>query len=146
MRVLRTILLATVGFYAGMVAAARFVKRAVPSRGDAESDEVGLVAIQGGEELASRAQAFRGGSLLAWQGGIEADLRGAQLAPGGAQLTVHALMGGIDIRVPAGWRVESRMRALAGGVDVRVPEPEDAAAPTLTLEGLAVFGGVSVRA
>jgi hypothetical protein len=145
MRLLRTLLLVKLGFYLGMTAAAAFVKRAVPSRGDAESDEVALVAVQGGIEFESRAQAFRGGSMLAWQGGIEADLRGAQLAPE-AHLTVHALMGGVDVRVPAGWRVESRMRALAGGVDVRVPEPDDPAAPTLTLDGLAVFGGVSIRA
>ena len=141
MRLLRTLL----AFYGGLLAAATFVKRAVPSRGDTDSDEVGLVAIFGGVELESRSQAFRGGSMLAWFGGVEADLRKTRLAPG-AHLTVHALMGGIEITVPEGWRVESSVRAFAGGVQVDVPSPSDSAAPLLTLDGLAAFGGIEVRA
>ena len=58
------------------------MKRALPSRGDAESDEVALVAIFDGVKLESRSQAFRGGSMLAWFGGVAVDLREAQLAPG----------------------------------------------------------------
>lgn len=38
--------------------------------GDEESDELGLVAVFNGIELKSRATAFRGGSMLAWLGGI----------------------------------------------------------------------------
>jgi hypothetical protein len=133
------------GFYAGMLAAAALVKRALPSHGDEESDEVALMAILGGVELKSRAQAFRGGSMLAWFGGVAVDLREAQLAPD-AKLTVGALFGGVAIRVPAGWRVESSVRALAGGVEIKVPEPEDPKAPTLTVEGLAGFGGIAIGA
>jgi len=117
----------------------------MPSRGDSESDEVSLVAIFDGVDLESRATAFRGGSMLAWFGGVAVDLREAQLAPD-AHLTLNTLCGGIAIRVPEGWRVRSNLTALAGGVDVRVPEPEDAAAPTLTLDGAALFGGVAVGA
>ena len=96
-------------------------------------------------DLESRASAFTGGSALAWFGGIELDLREAQLAPG-ARLSVNTLFGGIDIKTPAGWRIESSLRAVMGGVDARVPDPPDADAPVLTLEGTAVFGGVSVSA
>jgi len=145
MRLFRALGLTTLGAFAGFAGAAALLKRAVPSRGDAEGDDVALVAIFDGAELESRATAFRGGSMLAWFGGVAADLREAQLAPG-AHLTLHALCGGIAIRVPEGWRVRSNLTALAGGVDVRVPEPEDPAAPTLTLEGLALFGGVAVGA
>jgi Cell wall-active antibiotics response 4TMS YvqF len=145
MRLLRALGLLTLGFYAGLVAAAAVVKRAFPSRGDADSAEVGLVAIMSGVELESRAPAFRGGSMVAWMGGIEADLRGAQLAPG-AHLTVQAVMGGIEITVPEGWRVESNVRVRNGGVQIDVPEPADSAAPTLALDGLAAFGGIEVRA
>jgi hypothetical protein len=139
---MRRLGLLVLGFYAGLIAAAALVKRAFPSRGDAESDEVALVAILGGVELKSRAHAFRGGSMLAWFGGVAVDLQEATLAPG-AHLTVSALFGGIAIRVPQGWRVESNVRALAGGVEVKVPEPEDPA-PTLTVDGLAGFGGVAI--
>jgi hypothetical protein len=54
------------------------------------------------------------------------------------------MFGGVAMRVPAGWRVESRMRAIGGGVDVGGTDPEDPAAPVLTIDGLALFGGVAV--
>jgi hypothetical protein len=54
-----------------MMGAAAFVRHAVPSHGDEESDELALVAVFDGINLASRAKAFKGGSMLAWFGGIE---------------------------------------------------------------------------
>lgn len=145
-RLLRAIGLALLGFWAGVMAAAALMKQVLRSRGDAESNEVALVAIFDGVNLASRASAFRGGSMFAWFGGIAVDLRAATLSSDGAHLDLHALNGGIAIKVPEGWRVRSSMRAVAGGVDARAPEPEAADAPTLTLEGFALFGGVAVTA
>jgi hypothetical protein len=127
-----------------MASAAAFAKQALPSRGDEESDELALVAIFDGIRLESRARAFRGGSLLAWFGGIEVDLSAAELAAG-ARLTVHTLFGGIEITTPPHWRVESNVKAVAGGIDARAPAG-DPDAPVLVLDGLAVFGGVEVGA
>ena len=145
MRLLRALVIFKLGAVAGMAAAAAFVKRAVPSRGDEDSNELSLVAVLDGVELESRATAFEGGSLLAWYGGIELDLRRAVLAPG-AQLSVHTLFGGIEITTPPGWRVDSTVGTLAGGVDVRTPAQDDPDAPVLALTGLALFGGVAVGA
>jgi len=142
-RVLRTATAAFVGFWAGVMAAAAIVKRIVRSRGDAESDEVALVAIFDGIGFGSRATSFRGGSMFAWYGGISIDLSNATLSPEGAHLDLHAVNGGIDITVPEGWRVDSRLNAIVGGFDTPSDSPEDG--PTLTLEGFALFGGVSVR-
>jgi hypothetical protein len=143
MRPLRGLLLFKLGVWAGLASAAAFVKGAVPSRGDAESDELSLVAVFDGIEIKSRAKAFKGGSMLAWFGGIAVDLRDAELAPD-AQLSVHALFGGIAIKTPPGWRIESDVKALAGGVDARTPSQDDPDAPVLALTGRALFGGVSV--
>src|SRR5438067_8561414 len=90
MRVIRSLLLFKLGFWAGMMAAAAFVKRAVPSRGDEESDELALVAVMDGIELTNRSKAFTGGSMVAWYGGIAVDLREAELAPD-ARLSVRTL-------------------------------------------------------
>jgi hypothetical protein len=145
MRILRSLLILAVGAWGGMMAAAAFVKRAVPSSGGEESDELSLVAVFDGIELTNRSKAFAGGSMLAWFGGIVVDLRDAELAPG-ARITVHALFGGIVLKTPPGWRIESSARSLAGGVDVRTPGADDPDAPVLTLDGVAVFGGVAVPA
>ena len=66
MRVLRAAGLALLAFWAGLMTAAAVMRRVVRSRGDAESDDVALVAIFDGIDLESRAPAFRGGSMLAW--------------------------------------------------------------------------------
>ena len=144
MRPIRAIALTTVGSVAGFMAAAAFVKRAVPSRGDEESDELGLVAVFDGIDLTNRATSFRGGSVLAWYGGISLDLREATLAPD-ARLTVHTLFGGVAIRVPSEWRVESNLQALAGGADVR-PGSESPDAPRLpSMGGRSSAGSLSVQ-
>jgi hypothetical protein len=145
MRALRTAGLAVVGMFAGFAAAAVIVRRALPSRGDEESDEVALVAIFDGVELRSRSATFRGGSLLSWFGGIVVDLREATLAPS-AELDVHSVFGGIAIRVPPGWKVESSVRAFGGGVAVQVPPPDDPEAPTLALRGFTALGGIALGA
>jgi hypothetical protein len=44
-RLVRTLLVFKLGFWAGTFASASLLKRAFPSRGDADSDELGLVAI-----------------------------------------------------------------------------------------------------
>ena len=143
MRALRSFLVFKLGVLAGMAIAVAFVKRAVPSRGDEDSDELSLVAIFDGIDLKSRANAFKGGSMLAWFGGIDVDLSEANLAPG-ARLSVHTVLGGISIRTPTNWRLESNVKAFAGGVDARTPSEADGDAPVLTLEGMALLGGVAV--
>jgi hypothetical protein len=145
MSLLRRLVVFKLGALAGVMAAAAVAKVVVQSRGDEESDELSLAAIYDGVELKSRARAFRGGSLLAWFGGIELDLREAQLEPG-ARLDAHAIFGGIGIRTPPDWRVESRATAFLGGVSLQpAPADDDPSAPLLTLTGMAIFGGIDVR-
>jgi hypothetical protein len=80
-RPIRALALIVVGSVAGFMAAAAFLKRALPSRGGEESDELALVAVFDGVELKSRASSFRGGAAFTWFGGISLDLREATLAP-----------------------------------------------------------------
>jgi hypothetical protein len=141
MRALRSLVIFKVGVWVGMMAAAAFVKRAVPSRGDEDSDDLALVAVMDGIELKSRAHNFSGGSMLAWFGGIELDLSEAELAPD-ARLSVRTLFGGIAIATPPEWRVESSVKAVAGGVDTKTSKDPDA--PVLAIDGMTVLGGVAV--
>jgi hypothetical protein len=133
------------GVWAGLMASAAFAKRAVPSRGDEDTDEIALVAILDGIDLKSRAKSFKGGSMLAWYGGISVDLREAELAPG-ARLSLRTLFGGIAVKTPPNWRVESNLTAIAGGVDAKTPAQDDVEAPVLAVDGFALFGGIAVGA
>jgi hypothetical protein len=143
-RLLRALLLFKLGFWSGSMASALLLKRAFPSRGDAESDELALVSILNGIALESRARSFRGGSALTWLGGISIDLREATLAPD-ARLSLGTMFGGIDVRVPDRWRVETTGRAFFGGVADDLAPPEDPDSPTLVVTSTAVFGGISIR-
>jgi hypothetical protein len=142
---MRSLLSFKLGFWTGIAAAAVFARRALPSSGDEESDEVALVAVFDGIDLKNRSRAFRGGSMLAWFGGIAVDLREAELAPG-ARLSLRTLFGGIAVKTPPGWRVESSMKALLGGVDSGTPAKDDPEAPVLAVDGVAVLGGIAVGA
>ncbi len=139
---MRSLLAFKLGAWVGIAIAAAFAKRAVPSRGDEESDELALVAIFDGIDLKSRARAFTGGSMLAWFGGIAVDLRDAQLAPG-ARLSLRTFCGGVAIKTPPDWRIEAHVTALAGGSNVKGSDDPDA--PVLAIDGLALLGGVAVE-
>jgi hypothetical protein len=142
-RLFRSLIVFKLGFWTGLLGAAALMKRVLPSRGGADSDEVALVAIFDGIELESHAKAFRGGSMFTWFGGVAVDLREATLAPD-AHLTLNTLWGGIAIRVPPEWRVESRAKALGGGVAIRPPQVEVPDAPRLVIDGFALLGGIAV--
>jgi predicted membrane protein len=79
-------------------------------------------------------------------GGIQLDLTGTDLAPG-AYLTLRAVMGGIDVIVPAHWRVEVMARTVMGGIgNVTDPDQSRDEAPLLLIDALAVMGGIEIHA
>jgi len=101
----------------------------------------------GGLELVNPSPRFQGGSLTARFGGITLDLREAEVAPEGATLAVLAAFGGVDVRVPRGWRANLGGLPLFGAIENRTLQDghlsEDA--PTLNVQATALFGGVGVK-
>jgi hypothetical protein len=90
-------------------------------------------------------RSFRGGDLGAVFGACDLDLRGAELAPEGAVLEVFALFGGIDVRVPPGWAIEVTGTPILGAFEDNSGAGGAADGPRLTVQGLAIFGGVEVK-
>ncbi len=129
----------------GSAIAAIAARRRLVSSGDETSDDLDLVAIYDGTEMASVAQRFRRGRLLAWFGGAVLDLRGATLDPAGATIDARAAWGGVTLIVPEGWRVSMHSRAIFGGGGSLVNDdglPADA--PELDVRAFSIYGGVSV--
>jgi len=123
-----------------------YARTRIRSRGGPDDDTLDLIGIFEGFEVASRATAFRGGTLLAWFGGGTLDLREATIASGGAHLMARALFGGVQVIVPETWTVETNILAVLGGVgdDRARDDQETSGAPMLTIDGWAAFGGVSI--
>lgn len=123
-----------------------FLKRRDAVEQEPDADEVDLVAAFGPLDFRSTATAFRGGEVDTWFGGGVLDLRGATLDPAGATLEVNALFGGGNLVVPDDWNVELSVAGLGGVSDGREWHPRSPDAPTIRVEGLAMFGGWVVSA
>ncbi|OYU45028.1 MAG: hypothetical protein CFE44_09665, partial [Burkholderiales bacterium PBB4] len=97
-------------------------------------------AIMSGHNLSVVSQDVRQGELTAVMGGVEVDLRQASMQSS-AILRVMAVMGGIEIKVPADWAVECRATVFLGGVEDKTVPPAQAD-KRLIIEGLVMMGGV----
>ncbi len=78
-------------------------------------------------------------------GGATIDLRKAIVPPEGATVHCLAFFGGVDIIVPPGMRLEVSGTGIMGGFDHAQNDLDDPDAPLIRVEGLAIFGGVTVR-
>jgi hypothetical protein len=86
-------------------------------------------------------------NAVAFMGGVEIDLRGAELSSPVTDIHVLAVMGGVEITVPPGVRVESNGFAIMGGFEDSVAPytTTDPNAPLVRVSGFALMGGVEVR-
>lgn len=84
---------------------------------------------------------------VALMGGAELDFREARFPAGETTVYVLALMGGVEVVVPPGLRVECTGLPVMGGFDSLDQDGDDpsAEAPVLKIRGLACMGGVEVR-
>lgn len=90
---------------------------------------------------------FRGGEIVSVFGGVRLDLRRAKMAVDEAVIDINAVFGGVEIRVPEYWNVESRGAGIFGGFDDKTIHPRmdpNVKTPQLIVTGAAVFGGVSI--
>jgi hypothetical protein len=112
--------------------------RALPGWGPKEN----LVAIFSGAGRKGRWRVPRKINAVAIFGGIEIDLTEALFEHPHVQINVTAIFGGIEIRVPENVTLQQKGAGIFGGFDVQVTDSPDPTAPTVLVEGAAVFGGV----
>jgi hypothetical protein len=124
------------------------ISRAYEGEGTASDDDFKLMALMSGRLLTSESTSLRTGTAVAAMGGIDIDLTGVTLDPGGAHIALKAYMGGIRMNVPADWKVYVDEDMRAGGIEVSTPDPESLPddAPRLTIEAFARSGGILVEA
>jgi predicted membrane protein len=87
---------------------------------------------------------FRGGHVTAFMGACEIDLRGARIEGGEAIVNIFAFWGGVEIRVPSDWVVESRGMAVLGAFEDRSHRADDQR-QKLIVSGMVIMGGVEVK-
>ena len=118
--------------------------RTAAAIGDSDS-VIHAFAMMAGVKRQSTSTAFRGGDANAIMGGVELDLRNAQIRPGDdVVLDVFAMWGGIEIKVPRHWRVVGSVMPIMGAFEDNT-HPEGEGGPTLTVRGTAIMGGIDVK-
>lgn len=85
--------------------------------------------------------------VVAVMGGVQLDLREAEFPPGVTEIRAFVFMGGLDVQVPPGVRLETDGVAILGGFEDRVDESGAAGrdAPIVRITGVAIMGGVSAE-
>jgi predicted membrane protein len=115
-----------------------------PAGDGAAGNRLDAFTFMGGMNHRTASQEFTGGSAVAVLGGCEIDLRQASLANGRATLDTFAMWGGIEIKVPEDWAVESHVVPVLGGFEDKSHPPVDPK-QRLVLTGVAIMGGVAVK-
>lgn len=101
-------------------------------------------AFLGGVKRSIRSPDFRGGSASAFMGEVDIDLSQARMESGRAVVNVFAMMGGIVLRIPEDWVVQSNVSVLMGGVEDKTRPPAEPAG-VLVLEGSAIMAGIEIK-
>ena len=101
-------------------------------------------AMFGGSDMNFTNEVFEGAELNAVFGGLNCDLRGAEIK-GDCVINACAVFGGIDIIVPDTVNVKIHSNSIFGGVSDEKERSFDAAKPTVYVRATALFGGVDIK-
>lgn len=84
---------------------------------------------------------------VAFQGGVELDLREARFGPGVTDIWVFCAMGGVNVIVPPDLQVDFGGIGIMGGFDAEAGARgvEDPDAPVVRIRGVAIWGGAAVE-
>lgn len=112
--------------------------------GDADST-IHAFAMMSGVKRRTISTEFRGGDATAIMGGVDLDLRSAQVRAGeNVVIETFAMWGGVEIKIPANWRVVGDVLPLMGAFTDNT-HPTGEPGPTLMLRGTAIMGGIDVK-
>ncbi len=116
---------------------------------DKSFDNFDDFVIFGGRELFINSQDLKGGRATSIFGGMEYDLRKAQLSDQGAYIDTICVFGGCGFKVPLDWNVKNEVTTIFGAfTDKRGDTFQHSnydPTKTLVIKGITVFGGVEVK-
>lgn len=121
------------------------INRSVSTKNIRVQDLDNVSAIFGGVETINKSSNYQGGKATAVFGGVSIDLRDADIKKE-ATLNVFAICGGVELKVPRHWKVQSQVFPILGGVESKAhSEDKSDKAPVLIITGTVALGGVEVR-
>lgn len=120
-------------------------RRYTPAISGDSDDVVHVFAMMAGVKRQNNSIDFRGGDVNAIMGGVELDLRSAQVRDGEpVVIDAFALFGGVEIFVPAHWRVEGSVLPIMGAFEDNT-RPTGETGPRVLIRGTATMGAIEVK-
>jgi predicted membrane protein len=116
--------------------------------GSVNVDFLDAWALFGGADRQVTSQQFKGGNATALFGGIDIDLRQAQMAEGEHSLHLTALFGGVDVFVPQNWDISVTGTPIFGSFEDKRQKTQAAEKTTrglLHISAFVVFGGIEIK-
>jgi len=106
--------------------------------------------VMGAREDTVSSRQFEGGRISCVMGGLELDLRDAEIQGEEAVLDVKLIMGGIELYVPPHWEIVSRCSPVLGEIENKARKGaslrEDGhPVKRLVIQGTIVMGGMEIR-
>lgn len=108
---------------------------------NSESQE--YYATFSGQQLKFTGDEFKGANLNAVFGGIDLDLKEANIEKD-QLINISAIFGGVDVLVPANVNVKVKSTSLFGGIDNKVKTYKEGA-PTIYVKAFCLFGGADIK-
>ena len=102
------------------------------------------MAIFGGTEMKFAGEVFEGAELNVIFGGLDCDLRGAQITDD-CVINISVVFGGVDIFLPDTVNVKIHTTSIFGGVSDETKRPFEEGKPTVYVRGFALFGGADIE-
>jgi len=105
-------------------------------------NEINFQVFLSGREEKLVSDDFHGGTISAFMGGMELDLRNTHISGHEALIDISVIMGGCDLYVPANWRIIVKGVPILGGFSdkTRNDVTADLNAPTLKINYMAIMG------
>jgi predicted membrane protein len=104
------------------------------------------ISVFSGHDRAIHSQSFKGGKIVSVFGGSKIDLVNAKLDPSGqAIIEMVCIFGGSTVIVPPDWHVKVEILNIFGGYADKRPRVQVDLNKTLTIKGIALFGGGEIK-
>ena len=118
-----------------------------------DQDLINLSMILGGGEYRFSSKKFKGGKVTSIMGGGTLDLTDAEMETDEVTIDVFALMGGMEIRIPKHWLLNTQTTPIMGGIENKTYHAHSQAdgldlpqtGKRLTIVGTIIMGGLEVR-
>jgi len=120
------------------------LKDKIRSLNQKKTNSTKLNAVFSGQKAAYTGEVFTGADLNALFGGITYDLRDAVINED-VVINARAVFGGVDIFVPEAIRVEVKSTSIFGGATNKKSAIGYEGAPTIYVDALCLFGGVTIK-